>query len=156
MVEINDTPFLKSFGDRFADAQEKSGLSQIEFCKKAGISLSTFRKYRLGEINPGLTNLIRIAEIAHIDVKWLMLGDGPRDANNKLPLAQRKQLIDLCAEALLMIEEEEQKQRKRISPHVKAEMLGELVADGFEEGENEIDETNVVRFVKFAGTSADG
>jgi transcriptional regulator with XRE-family HTH domain len=144
---------LKQFGQRFKEAQQASGMTQRAFCDAVGISVVTFNSYANGNSNPSLTNLQNIATVAGVDVGWLITGQGEMNASGYRvqDQAQRNRIRDLVKDGLVSIEEEESRQRKRINAELKAEIISELVSDGLKDGTDEVDETNVVRFVKFAG-----
>lgn len=51
--------------------------SVLSFARDAGVDEKSLRKYMLGETEPSLGAVIKIAHAAHVRVEWLTTGEGP-------------------------------------------------------------------------------
>ena len=70
---MQDIQMVKAkFGERMRYLIEAQGWTIIGFCKTTGISYSLFYKYVNGETEPGVTNLLRIAEALKVSADCLL------------------------------------------------------------------------------------
>ena len=140
------TPDAKKIGARFREIRQSLGVPMREMAEKLGYTqYQTVASIEAGRQNLTLGILNQVAEMG-FDITWLVTGKGSMTSKGA------SQVKELIQDGLLKIEAAEKAQKKKITLETKAEILGELVADGLAEAEAEIDETNVVRFVKFAGS----
>ena len=50
------------------------------FARKCGLNEGTLRKYLMGEATPGVDKLLRIAQVAGVNLHWLVTGEGVQSA----------------------------------------------------------------------------
>ena len=50
------------------------------FARKCGLNEGTLRKYLMGEATPGVDKLLRIAQVAGVNLHWLVTGEGAQSA----------------------------------------------------------------------------
>ena len=63
--------------ERLAAALQRSGLSQIELCKKAGVTAGALSSYLSGRYHPKQRTLEKLAEALNVSVVYLMGFDEP-------------------------------------------------------------------------------
>ncbi|MCK3654879.1 transcriptional regulator [Pasteurellaceae bacterium Macca] len=71
-----------NFPERIELAIAKSN-GPSEFSRKMGVTLSTITRWRKGDAEPSRPNLIKIAEVSGVDLKWLATGESPELSENK-------------------------------------------------------------------------
>jgi len=136
----------KKIGGRLRQVRQSLGITMREMAEKLGYTQhQTIASAEAGRQNLSLKTMYQLGDMG-FDLTWLITGRGSMTHKNN------NKIKELVESGLVQIEQQEQLQKKKISIETKAEILGELVADGLAENEAEIDETNVVRFVKFAGS----
>lgn len=64
------------FSERLTSAFERTGLTQKEFAKKAGLDDGVLRTYLSGRSKPHLDKLVSMAITADVDLGWLATGRG--------------------------------------------------------------------------------
>ena len=68
--------------ERLANALRESGLSQIELCKKAGITAGALSSYLSGRYHPKQRTLERLADALNVSVLYLMGYDTSESGKN--------------------------------------------------------------------------
>jgi uncharacterized protein len=79
-----------------AEARHRSGLSQAELARRAGLPRSVLNAYERGRRQPGADVLVRIVRAAGLDLR---LDDAPRTLDDERAARILSQVLDL-AEAL--------------------------------------------------------
>jgi len=64
------------FSERLQTVRKRTGLSQLEFCAKLGISERTYKNYENEVTDISSAVLKKIADEFGINVRWLLLGEG--------------------------------------------------------------------------------
>lgn len=72
------TDQLKDIGRRLSDLRSIMGLSENEFCERAGVTPEALLSYEKGESDFSFSFLYNAARILGVDVMDLMSGDSPR------------------------------------------------------------------------------
>ena len=67
---------LKKIGKRLKSAIKKSNSSQKKISEKFGWNESTVGRIIRGEVDPGFSKILKIAEYLHINLNWLASGQG--------------------------------------------------------------------------------
>lgn len=67
-------------GSRIKRVRNHLGFSQEEFCKKLGVSQFTLSNYETGKRFPDTRFLLKLKELANVDLNWLIWGDKTLDA----------------------------------------------------------------------------
>lgn len=68
--------------ERLANALRESGLSQVELCKKAGVTAGALSSYLSGRYHPKQKTLERLANALNVSVLYLMGFDTPESGMN--------------------------------------------------------------------------
>lgn len=62
--------------ERLRKVRLKTGLNQSEFAEKAGIKIPNYSSYERGVRRIYPESLIKIAELTHVNLHWLITGEG--------------------------------------------------------------------------------
>jgi len=69
---------MKTFCERLTSLIETSGLTQVAFAKKAGVSPPALSNYIKGVREPTADALFKIAEAGSVSANWLRTGEGEK------------------------------------------------------------------------------
>ncbi len=72
--------------ERLASALRESGLTQVELCKKAGVTAVALSSYLSGRYFPKQKTLERLADALNVSVVYLMGFDTPAVTNSDQPI----------------------------------------------------------------------
>lgn len=64
-----------------------------EFARKTGVTLSTIARWRKGEAEPSRPNLIKIAEVAEVNLEWLAAGTGKINETQNTKIDKQVKLL---------------------------------------------------------------
>ncbi len=135
-----------NIADRLREARSISGLSQVDAATKYGLTLSSYKKYEAGSVEPGSAALASIAE-AGINPYWLLIGKGEMLLADMQPpqhqdYASIPSLGELDTQRLQLaietIEEVLEESGRKITPAKKAEAI-KLAYEIFEDEDKEKD-----------------
>ena len=62
---------MSAFSERLLQLRKDSGLSQIALAKEIGISARVSQTYEYGKSEPGMSKLVRIADIFDVSMDYL-------------------------------------------------------------------------------------
>lgn len=79
------------FGKNLNNLLKEHGMSAAELADKTGLSMSTLSRYRTGESQPLGRALLIIADYYQVRPAWLLLDEGPRQAEELS--AEEKELL---------------------------------------------------------------
>ena len=119
MSRIATTDDKKTMGDRLASVRASSGLNQIDFAKKLGLSPRAYANYERGERELPAMVLKAFAEILRIDPLWLLSGPG----REPILCGARRLDLDLFEEIVALIESWLTKNRRALAPDKKARVI---------------------------------
>lgn len=81
--------------DRLKKIRKLTGLNQIEFAEKHGISSSAYKNYERGFQQPPFSLAMELCETYGISPKFLLLGKGPMyEQDNYVFLLEAQQAVD--------------------------------------------------------------
>jgi transcriptional regulator with XRE-family HTH domain len=70
-----DAKSLPAIAHRLRATREALGLSQAEFCRRAGIATNTYNQYERAKGRPELDKAMAICEAFHLTLDWIYRGD---------------------------------------------------------------------------------
>lgn len=73
---------MKGLGDRLKKARIKKGLTQIQVGEAIGISYGTLSGYERDYRNPDNQTLIKLANLYHVEVSWLLGIDSDKEKSH--------------------------------------------------------------------------
>lgn len=91
------------FRQRMAVLKERDGLTQQELATKIGRSQTLISKWLLGEREPGIEDLEKIAAALGVTTEWLMHGIGAPDPVTNEILERLAQMSEAEREAFLLL-----------------------------------------------------
>lgn len=106
-------------GQRLAFARAASGLNQIDFAGKLGLSPRAFANYERGEREMPAMVLKALAEILRIDPLWMLLGPGDEPMHH----TARRLDLNLLEEIVALIEGWLVRNRRSLVPQKKARVI---------------------------------
>ena len=62
---------MSAFSERLLQLRKDSGLSQIALAKEIGLSARVYQTYEDGKSEPGMSKLVRIADIFDVSMDYL-------------------------------------------------------------------------------------
>ncbi|MDN3578674.1 helix-turn-helix transcriptional regulator [Chitinimonas viridis] len=75
-AKLYDPNLCENFADRVEFIVARAG-GPAEFARRLGISAPALMRWRKGEAEPTLSNLVKLAEASGVHVEWLATGQGP-------------------------------------------------------------------------------
>ena len=106
-------------GERLAAVRAASGLNQIDFAAKLGLSPRAYANYERGEREIPAMVLKAIAEAMRIDPLWLLMGPGDEPMHH----AARRLDLNLLEEIVVLIEGWLARNRRSLMPKKKARII---------------------------------
>jgi len=101
-----------SIGSRIRTAREEMSYSQLDLAKKLGFESATaISLIESGERNIAVSNLEKIAEVLHRDIKFFLGKDEEKDVDVEYALRADKNLSKKAKDAILHFIELERKSR---------------------------------------------
>lgn len=82
---------METIGDRIKSKRKESGMTQLELANQLSVTDRAVSKWEQNEGNPDISLLPRIAEIFHVSLDYLMLGNEPE---KEIVIMSK---IELCA-----------------------------------------------------------
>ncbi len=141
----------KEIGQRLRDAREKTGLSRdaVIALPEISISRTTLQQWEIGQTEPSLEKLAKLADLYKVSPQWLIFGEGGNTGNipaiNPATGVSVEQAIDtlknLIEDSQPKLTEDEAfllKEFRALAPDQQRLMLRFLVAgfDGLNNGSN--------------------
>jgi transcriptional regulator with XRE-family HTH domain len=74
LADVSDEQILEEVGLRLLKARRRRKLKLQDAANATGIGISTLSRYETGRVQPGLANVIRLAELYDVSIQEL-LGD---------------------------------------------------------------------------------
>ncbi len=65
-----------SLGNRIAQLRKRTGLNQVDFAQRLGVSQSAFKNYERGASEPPVSLITRLCSDFNASADWLVLGIG--------------------------------------------------------------------------------
>lgn len=143
-----DQAELAKFAARLNALIEASPLTIKALAERTGISLTTLRNYRRAEFGPPYPNLLRLADALDVPVA-VLFGQEPLAPQPTNTPILRFQLQRLLTDALVELERQELRQKLRLPPERKAEIITHLVTDALTQQANHVAAANVVQLLDF-------
>ena len=122
-----------SIGEKLRMVMTHTGLSQTAFAKKMGIPVTSYKKYELGQREPGASVLQTLA-FAGVNPCWLLIDDGEMLLTDSEPKLADTLDINRLRLAIETVEEVLHESDREMTPAKKAEAIA-LAYDIFEEEE---------------------
>lgn len=69
---ITDDSYMKHLGRRIKDARVLAGLTQEKLAEKVGVSRAAISRWELGEIEPKIENLVKLASVLDVSADYLL------------------------------------------------------------------------------------
>ena len=76
------------FADRMAKVLQIFNGNVSELARQAGIAPPSAQRWITGETDPKMSNLLRLAEAANVNLLWLATGQGPMHASDEHRLGE--------------------------------------------------------------------
>ena len=69
---MKDEPFLKKLGKKIVKLRDERGISQMELARRLGTGNSQIRLIEVGDANPTIKTLLKIAQELEVSVSELV------------------------------------------------------------------------------------
>lgn len=68
---------MQTFHERLRAARIEQGFTQEELAKAIGVTKSTMAKYDRGELEPNISNIMKLSQVLCVSVDYLLFGEDP-------------------------------------------------------------------------------
>ncbi len=83
---------------RFREVREKVGKTQIEVAKYLGVSRQCYNNYELGNREPGIETLLRLADFFDVSVDYMLGKEGVKESRSEEDDVILEKIRELTAE----------------------------------------------------------